>query len=152
MLSSQRQAVLAAIEDDSMCITDKIEIEEYHQHSQGAVSSVYLPAPLVLSCSCCICACRLPPSSSRSAMSGFSRHVRNVGCRVGPQLKTSGTWPEFSVQSRPLLLRGARELGRAMGATRTAAAPRPLRVARAQPVPCRRTQALLPLPLPPTWI
>lgn len=41
ILSSQRQAVLAAIEGDSMCITDEIDINEYHQHSKGGVSSLW---------------------------------------------------------------------------------------------------------------
>ena len=47
ILSSQRQAVLAAIEGDSMCITDEIDINEYHQHSKGGISSL-CPFPPIL--------------------------------------------------------------------------------------------------------
>jgi hypothetical protein len=39
VLSAQRQAVLAAIEGDSMCITDKIAASEYHQHSKNVGAS-----------------------------------------------------------------------------------------------------------------
>jgi hypothetical protein len=39
MMSATRKSVVAAIESDSMCITDQIDADEYHKHSKSSVSA-----------------------------------------------------------------------------------------------------------------
>ncbi len=108
VLSAQRQAVLAAIEGDSMCITDKIAVSEYHQHSKNVgasadderhMATMFGSAATILSRTNCP-----SPRNSRGAASRNPHSERerdDVGGGVSPSAAASRACP--ALKSSPPL-------------------------------------------------